>query len=417
MPELYRLTDGAVDNGQLTIDNEIDDIVHSLAQRIYDGEKITYDSDLFNATVKPYVDGITKGYGKSLADVDWYTPDFKTLEKLTENVFKFSASKNYNTLRDMTNALIGPDGTIRTFDEFRTVVDHMNAKYNHTWLRTEYNQAVASAQCAARWTDIEKKAEKNPFLQYQAVMDANTRAEHAALHGVIKRYDDEFWDKYYPPNGWGCRCEAIQLPGKNHKETPAADIKYCKVPAAFKVNVGKTGKIFSEEHPYFMQRCKGCNGKPQNLAVHPQCIACLQGMGDCEKYIDNCRDLWFKKQSQKAQTTRESIINSLPRVPHGKSFKYEKIVTVDNNTITIGKRWPGETISKCIAKPNFDITMDVIREYDQWITTGTRDAIPEQGKDHNNVFNVYRTTYKGHNIVYKTIVKSNCEVLYFVRVD
>lgn len=290
MPELYRLTDGAVDNGQLTIDNEIDDIVHSLAQRIYDGEKITFDRDLFNATVKPYVDGITKGYGKSLADVDWYTPDFKTLEKLTENVFKFSASKNYNTLRDMTNALIGPDGTIRTFDEFRTVVDHMNAKYNHTWLRTEYNQAVASSQNAARWTDYGKHADKNPFLQYQAVMDANTRAEHAALHGVIKRYDDEFWDKYYPPNGWGCRCEVIQLPGKNHKETPAADIKYCNVPAAFKVNVGKTGKIFSEEHPYFMQRCKNCrtqlgNPDPNN----PQCQACQYGMAQCKTFVEECK--------------------------------------------------------------------------------------------------------------------------------
>ena len=99
-------------------------------------------------------------------------------------------------------------------------------------------------------------------------------------------------------------------------------------------------------------------------------------------------------------------------------FNYEKIVTVDNNTIIIGKRWSGETISKCISKPNFDITMDVIKEYDQWITTGTRDDNPEQGIDHpNSLFNVYRTTYKGHNVVYKTMIKSNCEVLYFVRVD
>ena len=54
-----------------------------------------------------------------------------------------------------------------------------------------------------------KHADKNSFLQYQAVMDGNIRAEHAALHGVIKCYDDEFLDEYYPPNGWGCRCEAI----------------------------------------------------------------------------------------------------------------------------------------------------------------------------------------------------------------
>ena len=178
-------------------------------------------------------------------------------------------------------SLLLKDGDdIRSFDDFQREVDKLNVKYNHTWLRTEYNQAVASSQNAARWTDYGKRAEKNPFLQYQAVMDENTRAEHAALNGVVKRYDDEFWDKYYPPNGWGCRCEVIQLPGKNHKETPAADIKYCNVPAAFKVNVGKTGKIFSEEHPYFMQRCKGCNSPNLSLGydeTNPQCHACFLG--------------------------------------------------------------------------------------------------------------------------------------------
>ena len=217
MPELYRLTDWSADGSSANLgayddlDPGMQSIVMGLAQRIYDGEHITYDPDLLQATVKPYIDGITKGYGKSLADVDWYTPDFKTLEKLTENVFKFSASKNFHILSDMTNALIGPDGTIRTFNEFRTVVDHMNAKYNHTWLRTEYNQAVASAQCAARWTDFEKHAKSMPFLQYQAVMDGNTRAEHAALNGVIKRVDSDFWDKYYPPNGWGCSCKVFAV--------------------------------------------------------------------------------------------------------------------------------------------------------------------------------------------------------------
>ena len=231
MPPLYRLTD-QIENEKLKIENtEVDlsisnfqlsikDLIARLAERIFNGEKITYDTELLQTTVKPYLKGIVKGYGKSLKDVDYNTPDFKTLQKLTENVFQFSASKDFNLLRDMTNALKGSDGKMRSFDDFRQEVDRMNAKYNINWLRTEYNQAVASSQCAARWTDYGKHAEKNPFLQYQAVMDANTRAEHAALHGVIKRYDDDFWDKYYPPNGWGCRCEVIQLPGKNHKETP-----------------------------------------------------------------------------------------------------------------------------------------------------------------------------------------------------
>ncbi len=187
----------------------------------------------------------------------------------------------------------------------------MNAKYNINWLRTEYNQAVASSQCAARWTDFESRAEKNPFLQYQAVMDANTRPEHAALHGVIKRYDDDFWDKYYPPNGWGCRCEVIQLPGKNHKETPAKDMKFCKVDDMWKVNVGKKGVVFPKGHPYFMGQCQRCNGTPQSLALNPQCKACVAGRKECDNLLKAIETK--RKRIEALNTARDNVVNSVTK--------------------------------------------------------------------------------------------------------
>ena len=45
-----------------------------------------------------------------------------------------------------------------------------------------------------------------PFWQYDAVNDKRTRPNHLAMDGIIKRYDDPFWDTYYPPNGFQCRC-------------------------------------------------------------------------------------------------------------------------------------------------------------------------------------------------------------------
>lgn len=90
-----------------------------------------------------------------------------------------------------------------------------------------------------------------PYLQYQAVMDSNTREEHAALNGVIRRIDDKFWDTYMPPNGWGCRCEAIQLPGSFYSETPDKDIDFPTVPTMFRINFGKQSLAFPPSHPYF----------------------------------------------------------------------------------------------------------------------------------------------------------------------
>ena len=303
-------------------------IVMGLAQRIYDGEKITYDPDLLQATVKPYLGGIAKGYGKSLADVDWDTPDAKTLQKLTENVVQFSASKDVHILSDRTAALKGSDGKMRSFDDFQAEVDKMNVKYNQNWLRTEYNQAVASSQAAARWTDYEKHAKSMPFLQYQAVMDGNTRAEHAALNGVIKRVDSDFWDKYYPPNGWGCRCTVVQVRKSKYPETPHDEAMQRGQQALakdtrgmFRFNPGIERKTFPDYNPYTIRRCRDCdiaNGKAK-LAFVPDnelCAAC--------QLVRQCEDQRFEVKRKFDNGSKVSV----HRLVNDKDSDYSKLMEI-----------------------------------------------------------------------------------------
>ncbi|MDR1865980.1 MAG: phage head morphogenesis protein [Bacteroidales bacterium] len=205
---------------------------------------------LLRETARLLMQGAGAGYGKNMVEAAWDSPDFKTLEKLTENVYHFAGAKNFHELRDITDALRDGD-RLRSFEEFHGEADKIIGKYNREWLRTEYSQAVAASQAAARWNGFEQNKDGMPFLQYQAIMDVNTRPEHAGLNGIIKRMNDPFWSQYYPPNGYGCRCEAVQMPKSSCRETPDTKITLPPVPEMFKVNFGKQGVAFPQGHPFF----------------------------------------------------------------------------------------------------------------------------------------------------------------------
>lgn len=73
-------------------------------------------------------------------------------------------------------------------------------------LETIYRTNVQSSMMAGRWKALVENAEYRPYLEYVAVMDNRTRPAHAEMNGIILPIDDPFWQNFYPPNGWRCRC-------------------------------------------------------------------------------------------------------------------------------------------------------------------------------------------------------------------
>lgn len=57
-------------------------------------------------------------------------------------------------------------------------------------------------------------------FEYLTVGDDRVRPEHEALDGIKRKKDDEFWDTYWPPNGWNCRCQAVAIYDSEEKQTP-----------------------------------------------------------------------------------------------------------------------------------------------------------------------------------------------------
>lgn len=193
---------------------------------------------------------VAEGYGKDPLTVDFDTPDGTMLRNLQTNVYQFSAAKNYNQLKSLTEALVGDDGKVRSFKDYYREAMKINDEHVKVYLQAEYNNAIASSQMAATWTRIEEDKAVLPMLKYITAHDDRVRASHKELEAVVRPVGDAFWDLYYPPNGWGCRCDVQQL--AQASSTNLANIRTPEnVPAMFKINVGKQGVVFPPKHPYY----------------------------------------------------------------------------------------------------------------------------------------------------------------------
>ena len=138
---------------------------------------------------------------------------------LGNNAFVFSGFKTFHALREVGLSLTNPDGSIMPFERFLNDVQKINKTYNQNYLRAEYNFASASAEMAARWEQFIDDGDRY-YLQYRTAADGKVRPEHAALHGVTLPIDDPFWEQFYPPNGWNCRCSVTQVRKSKYPATP-----------------------------------------------------------------------------------------------------------------------------------------------------------------------------------------------------
>lgn len=234
-------------------------LIAALMRSIYEGS-ITEDElpkNLYFAIAEALKKAVYEGYGGTIADFEAGSSDLLLLTELRENIYMFSAAKTYQQVRDMTDAIVKEDGTLRNFKEFREEADQIFTQYNDNWLQTEYETAIGQAQSAEKWNDIEEKKKVLPFLKYSAVEDDNTSDICEPLDGVCLPVDDPFWDEFMPLNHFRCRCAVEQLSEEDAEVTSQGEIDKLKadvgaeMQAIFKMNPGKDKVIFKDDHPYF----------------------------------------------------------------------------------------------------------------------------------------------------------------------
>lgn len=204
--------------------------------------------------------------------------------RLRESDWIFSGMKTFHELNEAFPSLLDESGQKKSFERFLNDVQSIDETYNRHYLRAEYNYAEASAEMAAKWEHIEEDGD-DYNLQYRTAHDDKVRPEHAALHGVTLPPSDPFWDEYYPPNGWNCRCTVVQVlkdkyPATDRsealrrgEEALAKDTK-----GMFRFNSGKQEKTFPDYNPYTISKCNSCSKKlnlAKGIADSELCDACL----------------------------------------------------------------------------------------------------------------------------------------------
>ena len=208
-------------------------------------------------------------------------------QRLTRSNYIFSGIKTFHELNEAFPSLLDENGNRKPFERFLNDVRKIDDTYNSHYLRAEYNFVQSSAQMAAKWEQFAEDGDRYN-LQYRTAGDSKVRPAHAALNGVTLPPSDTFWQTYYPPNGWNCRCTVVQVRKAKYPVTPhdeamkrGEEALQDDTKGIFHFNPGIQQKTIPDYNPYTIRRCRDCDiakGKlnldRKPVADNELCAAC-----------------------------------------------------------------------------------------------------------------------------------------------
>lgn len=336
----------------------------------------------------------------------------KMRERLTRSNYIFSGIKTFHELNEAFPSMLDENGNKKPFERFLNDVRKINDTYNANYLHAEYNFVQASATMAAKWEQFSEDGDRYN-LQYRTAKDDKVRPEHAALDGVTLPMSDSFWETYYPPNGWNCRCSVVQVrkqkyPATEHSEAMSRGEEAMNGERynIFRFNSGKQGKTMPDYNPYTIKRCNDCDvakGKIKLARDVPEnnlCQACL--ILHRLKNEGEQRRLTREERKSIQESTVTWADKHLPKVtmPDGTIGARLTVHTKDGVELHIGKKFFTETYSKCKNSRRVAETMEVATHINEWIKNAEQ-IRTENGLHHAFDFAVFKTVYNNQEIEFK----------------
>ena len=283
----------ALGNGTIPNDSGLPREFDKMAETVYRNPDKEATDLLADSEVRKFIDRQKLVFDNAVDTALKEVPlDEVSVQRLKESNYVFSGIKTFHELKETFPSLLDEDGNRKPFERFLNDVQKVHKTYNVQYLRTEYNFAHASALMAARWKKFEQDGDRY-LLQYRTMYDKRVRRTHRMMHNITLPITSPFWDKYFPPNGWNCRCTVVQVRKGKYPvsdETEAMNLgsqatagKYQEM---FMFNPGKRMTCFPAYNGYTIRKCNQCSKRPDKMQLaadipgNELCKACriVQGM-------------------------------------------------------------------------------------------------------------------------------------------
>ncbi|MCR5312985.1 MAG: phage head morphogenesis protein [Bacteroidaceae bacterium] len=233
-------------------------------------------------------------------------------------------------------------------------------------------------------------------LQYRTAQDSHVREDHALLHGTTLPPSDPFWDKYYPPNGWGCRCTVVQVrKGKFPLSDPELAMKRGDNSTAgvkqqmFRFNPGKQMKIFPPKHPYY--KTPASDGKTVSNVAH---------------------DEFVRRQRRELEAWCKS---NTPTVKVGKFSAKRFDVSTSDDTVYVNKTFYKEMGNKHQEDSLYPVRLAYARKAHEMLAKATK-LYDEPSKNHPDaVFEAWQYGDKDFRVEFKVKRNADGRFLHYIR--
>ena len=157
------------------------------------------------------------------AALDNFLKKHPTLYSDIENEIEYARHKNFwikkvtdvnvtdKIFKQMSNTLENGG----TFKEWKKDVDNILSQsgltLNEGYLKTVFRTNMNHAYNTGIYMKMDKYKERYPYYQYHGTLDGREQEHTRELNGKIFKIGTPEAEKYFPPNGYNCRCYAASL--------------------------------------------------------------------------------------------------------------------------------------------------------------------------------------------------------------